>query len=266
MDYNERQIIAYLSADRGESDRAYFDLSWMKKAHRLLMLLLSVRTRNPKDEREDFVKLFQQGERSDLLPDYRWPTQKAVLRDWRMYRDMTRELVRARGPVDGWGIAERYPADLVAKVKRLPRDTWKREIFYPLDPLDVMWVAWTYGRVNKIDYRKCATDACERYAAVTFPKRAGRQPRYCAVCNAATRDKDGHRKRKKEHDDECWQIVSRALERLPQKERAVASDEDRRRLANKLFRIVKKDLTKIPGKRGARWIAKKLKGVNHEQN
>ena len=229
------------------------------------MLLLSVRTRDPKEEGQDFMGLFQAGKKSDLLPDYRWPTQKTelVLRDWQRYRDMTRDLVRARLPTDWLKIAKRYPTDLVERAMRTPPE--KADFNEIHLPMDVIWIAWTYGLVNEIEYRECATHGCERYAAVSFPKRPGRQPRYCTECNASIRDKVGHKRRKKDQDDECWEIVRRALEKIPAKERSIASDEVRRVLANRLFKAVKKELAKVPGKRGMRWISKKLKGANNAQ-
>src|ERR1700678_2380174 len=93
MDYLQKKIIAFLSAERDGADRAYFDLPWVKKDHRLLMLLLSVRSRDPEEQRRDFINLFQVGEKFDLLPDYQWPMETKALSGWRTFRDMTRELV-----------------------------------------------------------------------------------------------------------------------------------------------------------------------------
>lgn len=270
MDDLQKEIIEHLD-EVGEDDDPSkprpFDSDWVKEAHKLLMLLLSVRAKDPDEEWEDFLNLFRVG-RAKELSDGIWPTRKTepVLRDWRRYRDMTRDLVRARQPADWLQIAKRYPTDLVERAMRTPPEKADRNETHR--PADVMWIAWTYGLVNEIEYRECATPGCERYAAVSFPKRPGRQPRYCSVCNASIRDLSRHIKRKKDNDRSCWEIVRRALEKIPAKERRIASDKDRRVLAKRLFKVVSRELAKAPGKRGMRWIAKRLKpkGSNNEQN
>jgi|HubBroStandDraft_1064217.scaffolds.fasta_scaffold00388_1 hypothetical protein len=254
MDENERAIIEYL-----DRPGALFDRGWVEEAHALLMLLLGVRSSDTEEEWREFMKLFRAGRNAKFLSDTTWPARRmeSVLREWRTYRDMTRDLARARNPGEWLQIAERYPTELVERAMRTPPEKADRDEIY--HPLDVIWIALTYGRMNGIDYRECATPGCQRYAAVSFPKRAGRQPRYCAVCNASTRDLLGHKRRKKDHDKRCLEIVGQALGLMPAKQRRIASDADRRSLAKRVFKLARKDLAKIPGKRGVRWIAKQLK-------
>jgi hypothetical protein len=180
-------------------------------------------------------------------------------------------MVRARH-VDWLKIVKEYPPELVERAARGMYEKLDRHEIY--DPMDMIWIAWTYGLVYEIAYRPCATPGCERFTPVSFPKPAvGHPPCYCASCKAANREVNKHRDltrhldRKKKLNEECWEIVRRALEKIPAKERRIASDKDRRVLAKRLFKLVKKELAKLPGKRGMRWIAKRLKpkGPNNEQ-
>jgi hypothetical protein len=132
------------------------------------------------------------------------------------------------------------------------------------DPLDMMWIAHTYGMVDRRNgprYARCANHpGCERFVPAPWPRGQGRPPRFCEPsCDAKGRDLAGHKRRKKDYDDKCREMLRTAWQSLPAKERKFDRDQQRRLMATKLFKFVRKQLAKIPGVRGERWIAKQLK-------
>jgi hypothetical protein len=227
------------------------------------MRLVNVRTRNPKQEWREIVAFFKVAEYAPKGRDS-WPEERieAVVKEWRVYRDLTREMVLARVPADWLKITRRYPPDLVERAMRMPPEKADRGEVY--DPLDQMWIALTYGHIYEHmkgpRFAKCATVGCDRFVPAPWPPSSGRPPRFCEPeCGRLQRDLASHKRRKHAHDEKARELLRAAWRRLPAIARKIEKDQDRMPLAVRLFQTIRKAFAEIPGVRSDRWVAKQLK-------
>jgi hypothetical protein len=252
-----------------------FPPEWIAEIHKLLMSLANIRTRAPEQEWRDLVSFFRE---AGYVPSTgaSWPTKRIdnVAQVWRTYRDITRDMLLARSfseqSSEDWrAIEKRYPPELVERAFRLPSEKEEQGEIY--DPLDLIWIVHTevvlldrardylLRRPSRRRYVICANPDCECFVTPPGPDKRGPLPRYCDHCKGKVRNLIGHHERKRTHDDVCREILWKAFKSLSSSERKFASQRERMALARRLHKKIRKQMEKVPGVRGERWIAKQLK-------
>lgn len=237
-----------------------FDDMWIRRAHDLLMRLVNVRSGDEQREWEDLLNFFL---RCGYLPYGKpWNPSEQYARSerlvtlWRKYRALARDLVST--PYEEWWseVTKRHPQWLVRRALQVPPIKVDRDEIF--DPLDTIWIAAFYGKVKGIEWHRCATKGCERYAPAYWRKGRGRPQRYC---DSYCEDRDRKARKRK-----CLIILRQALRALPEKKRKTESERDRAVLAIKLWGLTSKQLIKIARRCNEQWIAEQLKkGVLNAQ-